>query len=1376
MAIIYSYPQAIPKDSDLIIGTVTYDPNDPAPVRGNPTRSFRVSDLAASITGNSYTLTSKALGANSSIVLTDNTGFIAGTVNFNSGSGVSALNSGNTITITNTGVLSNIAGTGISLSGTTGNVTITNSGVTGMAITDTTFVDLSLSSATGDVTLTAALSATGAPGNSNYLRGDNQWFTPVTTINTTDGTYINLTPNTAANGAVTVTADLSAIGTPTNLNFLRGDNTWAVPAGGGTVTSVNSGTGISVDNTDPDNPIINNTGVLSNIAGTGISINNATGNSTITNTAPDQTVVITGSGDTTVTGTYPTFDISSDSGVTQIVAGNDISISPVGGTGIVTINSTSQGGVTSLIAGNNITLSPVTGLGDVTVNAPGLIPYTETSTANIQFVSEDVALGGGSSSDTVVPSQLAVKTYVDNTVVGGLIYQGGYDASTNTPDLTASPNSILKGWTYAVTVAGDASGFWVPTLGVGDLVIANVDNPTSASDWTEVQSNIDVATDTVLGIANFPTAGGLSVTAGAVSLPVTGVTAGAYTNANITVDNKGRITAANNGLPGGVINLTTANSTYVNLLDSGTVAQPILTASLSAGSGIATEFLRGDNTWNTAVTSITAGTGLDGGTITTTGTIDLADTAVTPGAYTNANITVDQQGRITSATNNPGAGTVTSVGLAAPSAFTVTNSPVTTTGTLTLSGAGTNAQFIDGTGSLQSTSAFSPTLGVVTDGSNVDMRLETGGLLLSTVQFTAGSAMEITQSGGNDMTINLNNSGVTAGTYFAPSITVDAKGRITSATPTSAITGGGTAGRIPVFSATNSIGNSIMTETTGLITTAGSIKPTSITDTNNDIGTAGQILSSTGSAIDWVDNTGEGYDLNATTDGSNVDLNLTSTSGTDNSTVQFTAGSNMTITQAGGNNITLASEEINEIIVTVQNVGGNNKYFIDGAQQQSLELVSGFTYRLDQADSSNSTHPLRFSTNADNTPSAPYTTGVTVVGTPGSAGAYTQIILEQDTPKLYYYCSNHSGMGGEVIDPRATSADSFTATSGTFINFTPTTTQTGAVTLTGDLSATGTPDSTTFLRGDNQWVTVAGTTYDYSSAQSGDDVNLNLIPSTGATDTVTLVAGSNITLTDNGSNNVTIAASTSGGGTIEKNDFTGTGSQTQFILTTAPASILFTDVYINGVYQEKETYSVTGTSLDFTTAPPLNVSIEVMSIIVSNLLPGANTLTTDDFTGTGSQTDFILSTAPPNIDFTSVYVSGVYQQKGQAYTVSGTTLTFTGAPDLNDTIEVVIISSASLVNTAPANYNTSVISSSTNASKNTLYVLKANLTLTLPASPAAGDSIKISNLSGVATCIVARNGNNIMATAADLTLDNAVASFELVYTDATNGWVIIGPQ
>ena len=53
----------------------------------------------------------------------------------------------------------------------------------------------------------------------------------VSSVVTTDGTFINLTPNAAATGAVTVTADLSATGTPGGGNFLRGDNVWAVPSG-----------------------------------------------------------------------------------------------------------------------------------------------------------------------------------------------------------------------------------------------------------------------------------------------------------------------------------------------------------------------------------------------------------------------------------------------------------------------------------------------------------------------------------------------------------------------------------------------------------------------------------------------------------------------------------------------------------------------------------------------------------------------------------------------------------------------------------------------------------------------------------------------------------------------------------------------------------------------------------------------------------------------------------------------------------------------------------------------------------------------------------------------------------------------------------------
>lgn len=53
----------------------------------------------------------------------------------------------------------------------------------------------------------------------------------VTTLTTTDSTFIDLTPNTATSGAVTVTAALSATGTPDNTKYLRGDNTWSPISG-----------------------------------------------------------------------------------------------------------------------------------------------------------------------------------------------------------------------------------------------------------------------------------------------------------------------------------------------------------------------------------------------------------------------------------------------------------------------------------------------------------------------------------------------------------------------------------------------------------------------------------------------------------------------------------------------------------------------------------------------------------------------------------------------------------------------------------------------------------------------------------------------------------------------------------------------------------------------------------------------------------------------------------------------------------------------------------------------------------------------------------------------------------------------------------------
>ena len=66
-----------------------------------------------------------------------------------------------------------------------------------------------------------------------------------------------------------------------------------------------------------------------------------------------------------------------------------------------------------------------------------------------------------------------------------------------------------------------------------------------------------------------------------------------------------------------------------------------------------------------------------------------------------------------------------------------------------------------------------------------------------------------------------------------------------------------------------------------------------------------------------------------------------------------------------------------------------------------------------------------------------------------------------------------------------------------------------------------------------------------------------------------------------------------GSGSYTVQNFTGNGSTVAFTLTNAPASENSTNVYINGVYQQKNTYSLAGAVLTFSEAPPVTSSIEV---------------------------------------------------------------------------------------------------------------------------------------------------------------------------------------
>ena len=107
----------------------------------------------------------------------------------------------------------------------------------------------------------------------------------------------------------------------------------------------------------------------------------------------------------------------------------------------------------------------------------------------------------------------------------------------------------------------------------------------------------------------------------------------------------------------------------------------------------------------------------------------------------------------------------------------------------------------------------------------------------------------------------------------------------------------------------------------------------------------------------------------------------------------------------------------NTYAVKVVSDSGNKYRFDDyGTSAITLELQEGGTFTFDQSDSSNAGHPLRFSSTADGTHGggSEYTTGVTTTGTPGQAGAKTVITVAGSAPTLYYYCTQHSGMGGQA--------------------------------------------------------------------------------------------------------------------------------------------------------------------------------------------------------------------------------------------------------------------------------------------------------------------------------------------------------------------------
>ena len=301
--------------------------------------------------------------------------------------------------------------------------------------------------------------------------------------------------------------------------------------------------------------------------------------------------------------------------------------------------------------------------GEATASGPGAASVILTNSAVTGKVLTGLTVAGSSiaSTDSILTAFGKLQGQV-NDLIGGLQYQGTWNASTNTPNITSGVGT--DGHFYIVSVAGNTTIDGVSGWQVGDWIVFH------APAWQKVDN-----TESVVSVNGFT---------GAVTLTTSNISEG--TNLYFT---DGRARTA--------ISLTTSGNSGASTYNNGTGVLNVPQYSLAGLGGVpntrtltinGTAFdLSADRTWNVGtVTSVATSGPLTGGTITGTGTIGITQASSSSNGFlssTDWNTFNGKQNTITlTTTGTSGAATLVGATLNIPQYQSVLTNPVTGTGTI----------------------------------------------------------------------------------------------------------------------------------------------------------------------------------------------------------------------------------------------------------------------------------------------------------------------------------------------------------------------------------------------------------------------------------------------------------------------------------------------------------------------------------------------------------------------------------------------------------------------------------------------------------------------------------------------------------------------